>query len=451
MGETEPVFRQTDYYSTLDSVRFTDDLTASTIGQNVVSAAGTVMLGLLVGDTRPVLTQSQAFDSAYLLNVVAAGNDATGGFLELVRDGTIQVRFHEPALRDAEERYTVLNAFASALEQPRFILSGWPEINADHALRSELARAVQRIKDHRLLLNEVRDTAGPDVAGKMNGLLRLSRAVQEAGTPSLTTPAEPGTYRAAVIGLITYLRARRPDTEDLVRWLLERAAEPDDAGVDLDTRSGWRQLLRIYLGRHPAEVAQVASVERRCDYAMHHLIGTSLRWTGQEVDLQRPDDASESAGGFRDDDVPVNRLVHLSRDSDRAEWLTWDMVPGLWRQLQAADLSPAERLERLVQRHKDTVFEQRVGGGRVLTFATEASVLVPMLAGDAVQNYVAGNWTHAAGSAIAAITGLVTVVLASRGGRVTSELRAFLLSQEEARWEASISGGTASWQDEIGS
>lgn len=114
---SKQTFRRADYYSTLDSMRFNFSRHDRTdIQRNQISAAGTVMLGLLIGDTKPVLTQAQAIDNAYVLELLAAEDSSSSGFLDLVEERTIQVRFHDrPPLIDGPHRLTLVNAFASAL------------------------------------------------------------------------------------------------------------------------------------------------------------------------------------------------------------------------------------------------------------------------------------------------------------------------------------------------
>jgi hypothetical protein len=74
-----------------------------------------------------------------------------------------------------------------------------------------------------------------------------------------------------------------------------------------------------------------------------------------------------------------------------------------------------------------------------------------VLAADTVQNYVSDTWPGVVGAGVAALTGLITLVSMKPSRTHDLDIREALMTREEARWEASVSGGTASWQDEIGS
>jgi hypothetical protein len=451
-----PVFQQSDYYSTLDTVRFGTELKPKTVASNTVSAAGTVMLGLLVGNTKPVLTQTQAIDNSYLLNVLADQAESAA-FLTLVRDHVIQVKFHDsPPLLESPQRFTVLNAFASALERrEKFHLSAWPEINADYSLRSELVRCLQQTKSHDRMVTEVEDLAGVEVGRRFSGLMRLNRAVEKAGPPAQTTRLPKGSYCKSVVDLITTLLSQRADAADLILWLLKRAAAYGHAdggpgGVDLDTRTGWRELLKIYLNQHSREDKQVALVSRQLDLATHKIIGQSLDCTGKELDLPTPEDSDDLVSGLRGDDIPVDRLVALSKDKDRMNWLTWKTVSELLAELRDADLSPHERLNHLVERHTDAISAQRLDGW-LGALTANAPFLVTVVVGDTVQNYTSGTWGGITGAVAAAITGTVTILITQPfANPVSKQAREWFRQRAGAKWEASISGGTASWQDEIG-
>lgn len=450
------VFRQADFYSPLDTVRFNPEYAGAALAQNIVSAAGTTMLGLLIGDTKPVLTQAQAIDNAYLLDTLAAADENTQGFLNLVRSRTIQVRFHDrPPLLGAPERFTILNAFASALNrQQNFVLSGWPELNNNSTLRSELVRSIQHITRRDQLAREVETLAGPVVAKRFRGLIRLDRAVKAAGLPQQTVPLPPGSYRETVVDLLVTLRPKHPDADSLFDWLLRRAADAREAdsselrndAVDLDIRSGWLRLLDLHDEQHPAERKATDLVRRQLNHASSKIIAKSLLSTGRELDLASATDADDLSEGADGDDIPVHRLIHFSRDPHRMDWLTWANVAKIWQDLQETDLSPRERYDYLARLHGDSVFKQKIGEIPALTIAVSAVL------GDTIQNFLSGEWQGGAGAAaVAAITGTVVVLLVQReGSRMRARLREHVANEVDAKWEASISHGTASWQDEIG-
>ncbi|MET8122295.1 hypothetical protein [Micromonospora sp. NPDC005189] len=465
----QPVFRQADFYSTLDTTRFdVKSVSLAQLAQNTVNAAGTVMLGLLVGNTRPVLTQSQAFDNAYLLKLLSDNGEDALGFLNLVRRNVVQVRFHRPSLLEAPNRFTLTNAFASALmRNENFILSGWPEINADYPLRIELANCLTgRQATDPSLIRDVDGLVDPAVSSRIKGLLNFDKAIQGAGKPTLTVPTAQNRYRDLVVRLMYALRSRRMDADDLVQWLLSHvqkegsasaagAAETEatsQGGLDLNTRSAWTHLLDIYGKRHPEASEAVAHARSQVHFAHSKVLSESLLSTGGEVDIPTLDDALVAADGLQGDEVPVQKLIALSRDPSRNNWITWASLPALWEELR--DLpAPNDRLDVLLRRHKEQVFVSNLGGRKLTTIAVAGSLptAVVAMSGDSVQNLISGSSPGAITAILAAFTGAAVAIGAEwLISQSDSRLRPLLKERSDMRWESSVSEGTASWQDEIG-
>ncbi|MFG2106434.1 hypothetical protein [Micromonospora chersina] len=465
----QQVFPQADFYSTLDTARFNPKLVSpAQLAQNTVNATGTVMLGLLVGNTKPVLTQSQAFDNAYLLKLLSDNGEDALGFLRLVRNKVIQVRFHAPPLLDVANRFTLTNAFASALmRKENFILSGWPEINADYALRIELAKCLMgRHPADPSLIRDVDGLVDPAVSSRIKGLLNFDRSIQRAGEPTLTVPTVQNRYRDLVIQLMYALRSRRMDADDLVRWLLSHAEKEGSAsaagaaeteaaslgGLDLNARSGWVQLLDIYEKRRPDASEAVTHARSQVDFAHSKVLSESLLSTGGEVDTPTLDDALVAADGLQGDEIPVQKLIALSRDPARRDWITWASLPALWEELR--DLpAPSDRLEVLIRRHKEQVFVSNIEGRKLTTIAVAGSLPAAAVAvlGDSVQNFVSGSSSGVVTAILAAVTGAAVATGARRLiSQSNSHLRLLLKERSDIRWESSVSEGTASWQDEIG-
>jgi hypothetical protein len=124
--------------------------------------------------------------------------------------------------------------------------------------------------------------------------------------------------------------------------------------------------------------------------------------------------------------------------------MTWSEIPALWQKLQRSGADPADRLETLIKRHKDEIFVGRPAGGGLIEIG------IAIVAGSA-ENWLSGFVPGLHGAATAATAGQLTLVAASVAARRSNRMRDWLKGRSDARWEASVSAGTASWQDEIGS
>jgi hypothetical protein len=255
-----------------------------------------------------------------------------------------------------------------------------------------------------------------------------------------------------VLGLIRILGSQREDVQDICHWLRETAASAAPTGQgtslpNLDIRSGWQKLVDVYEERHPDEVEAVRLARRQIDYASNDIVGRSLGCTGMEVEVRDSQDAAELASDAGGDHIPVNRLVTLSRDPNRLDWLTWSKVPPILAEMRDGYRAPGERLEYLIDRHKDFISAQNVEGTRFVTMG--ASALSSML-GDATQSVVSTAAPGSKGALLSAAAGVLVAGL-SRGilGRRAKNLQDLLAGEAVDAWEASVSDGTASWQDEI--
>lgn len=444
-------FNQADFYSPLDTVRFRQEYAGPELAQNLVSAAGTVMLGLLIGGTRPILTQAQAFDSAYLLNVLSLADGNSSGLLQLIRHGFIGVKFHDnPPLLPPEPRLTLLNAFATALNRQKkgFLLSGWPEINDDASARSDLVRAIKRVKTETELLNEVEDIAGATVAARFAGLLRFSEAIADSGPPAMTTRPPDGTYRNSATELVRTIMIRYPDSTPMIRWLLKQAQEDrirEKQGLDsdLDVRSGWLALVDDYAGQGPTDFITKKLIRRHLDYASSTVIAQSLQSTGKEVQTAS-EDAELVSAGTTVTDIPVHRLVAFSRDPARLNWLNWASVADILGELGEAKLAPDARYRVLIDRHTDSIFQTEAGGLPAITVAISEAL------GRRLQDDLRPVLPGTGGRAATTLVGQVVVVLAKKAGdTLHREMHRRAKDDVLTRWDATLSDGTASWQDEI--
>ena len=86
--------------------------------------------GLLVGNTRPVLSEAQIFDNTLVIDTVAAFDREAEAFLGLIRGGHLQASILSATNLEesASQRATLMDAFIAALQRPNFVFSAWPEL-----------------------------------------------------------------------------------------------------------------------------------------------------------------------------------------------------------------------------------------------------------------------------------------------------------------------------------
>src|SRR6202040_3810136 len=100
----------------------------------------------------------QSFDNQLILTLISAEGERADrddrlGFLRLVSTGFIQIGLMEngPAADPPDgERYTLMNMFRTSLANRSFLLSGWPELNDNPGLRSEVLDCLNRTLGERM-------------------------------------------------------------------------------------------------------------------------------------------------------------------------------------------------------------------------------------------------------------------------------------------------------------
>jgi len=108
------------YYDVMDTVRTSIRLEPiNGLEEPLRIGAGHLILSLLCGK-RPVISQTQAFDSTLVLGAASPQHPASASFRGLVKNGFIRIHlFNQPS---------VVDAFAASLRKPNFLYSAWPEI-----------------------------------------------------------------------------------------------------------------------------------------------------------------------------------------------------------------------------------------------------------------------------------------------------------------------------------
>src|SRR5438094_10117650 len=90
------------FYSVLDSVNFNPLRPHTNLERVRISAAGSLMLGILIGNIRPVMTDAQIFDNTLVIDTIAAFDREAEAFLGVIREGRLQARLLQTADLEAD-------------------------------------------------------------------------------------------------------------------------------------------------------------------------------------------------------------------------------------------------------------------------------------------------------------------------------------------------------------
>ena len=357
--------QRTNYYGLLDSVRFAPHLPADVRARREVAATGAVMIDVLAGGAVPVLSQTQAFDSAVLLNVLEGHGDDTLALLRLVERSRLQVRVVErPRIEHlaGPAPESLLNAFALAVQRPGFMLSGWPELT-DAALR-------RHVLDVTIAGADVDELGSERLAARLEGLRLLDAALTRSEAAEKVRAAPGGNLFEQVLGVLDSYEQEEPAHAEAVRWLRARALsvrarrESDPgAGPDLGGRSGWYVLLDELSGED--ELAPAGSALRSVvDEAYNGVIAVSLGVTGS-LRTCTTQSVAKSLADLEVDAATGALAVDLAVDPRHQSWLTWTKVGELSDTLTAFDPPRRVRyLEDLHIRNLDLTEDQQDTGGR---------------------------------------------------------------------------------------
>lgn len=121
--------RKLIYHDLLDTVRTSSlNKDKKKVAKARFMGAANLMLSVLIGET-PVISQTHAFDSSIILTTIESLED-TSAFRSLLRRGFIRVKlFHQENLK---------NAFKKKLKDPKFVFSGWPELEKGEVERKAI-------------------------------------------------------------------------------------------------------------------------------------------------------------------------------------------------------------------------------------------------------------------------------------------------------------------------
>ncbi|MGH3546464.1 MAG: hypothetical protein ACRDPW_11165 [Mycobacteriales bacterium] len=267
------------YYSALDTVYFAHGTPAEVYAARAVSATGILMLDMLVGGATPLLSQTQAFDNALLLEQLSTPSPDSRALLRLVRNNRIHVRILDTTgLRertDHAERFTLRNAFCSALTQPEFHLSAWPELR-DQQLRAHVLRCL----DHAPA--DIGKLPEQDLAARLEGLIELDLSLRQSSAIERTPPvAGPDLSNRIRTGLMA-LAIGNPTTLGVTEALM---TDPRlDVSASGNRRSAWYTLLTEMTAGGLEDDSDLAYIERDVrgivDGAYNSVVADSLGATG---------------------------------------------------------------------------------------------------------------------------------------------------------------------------
>ncbi|GAA2583537.1 hypothetical protein GCM10010435_71630 [Winogradskya consettensis] len=421
------------YFGALDPVGFAP--AATQVDRRIVEAAGVLMIHMLAGGVTPVLSPAQAFDGPLVLGAVQRYDDETLAVLGLLRRGAIQVRIVDnPLLRDTADpadRFSLLNAFGSALLRDDFEFSSWPELHEHPELRRELA--VQLARD----VPGVDGIADGPLRQRLAALVEIDRALRDAGLPMRVT-APPGDGLAARVraGLETL-----PE-DPVVGELLTRVRSDPSS---LRTRSQWRSLIRT-LEAGPEAVAKLNGL---VNISYNGLVRATLGAEGLNTDA--PDYETAILAAKNGMGLALSaKTAELVDDRALSGWLTWQEVRRLRDELLEITSSDG-RIRYLISRHAEHTLEiaRATNTGTSMWAHVKAAPLniggsllgggVGVLTGDPALVLAGAG----AGAALASVANYLTDVFREREAVRHAAARAGELSD---RWSPSLVSDTMDYR-----
>jgi hypothetical protein len=437
------------YYDDLDTTRFANAVSDSERKARDVTSMGMLMAGLLVGDVAPVFSYAQAHDCQPLLALVSPERGAADGadrlaFLQLVRAGFVRVGF-TPGSVDGGD-YSLLNVLRKSLANPGFVLSGWPEVNADPELRAEIVGQLDRSPEA-ALSGDVPD----GVAARVEGLRAFDRNLRQSPTGvQLVSPAGGAPLDARVREMLppAELTGAEPVVGEAVLGeaaaaVIERALAD---GTNLASRSGWYRQIDWHLAN--ADPAGFEMLRQLVDLNYSAMVSETLSGDGLSLSVESDVVAGTAAHELTPGETPGARWAELSTTPASQEWLRWSDVPALLAELTV--LTPRERLRELEQRRGLWIAEYEA----TRSWGGSLRIALPSALGVAISGFgtsvVTGAAPHQAAGA-AALTGVATLVAG------TPAVKAFqqrLISHREERLRArdersAIRTGAASWLERM--
>ncbi|MDP9418098.1 MAG: hypothetical protein M3P48_09790 [Actinomycetota bacterium] len=433
----------THYHGLLDTVGFGATVDATVRAERAAAATGALMLDILLTGATPVLSQTQAFDNALLLDQVAQTTQESRALLRLFGSGYIRVRiFDSPSLLvpETEERFSLVNAFRSALAEPGFLFSAWPQL-AEPDLR---AHVFERLCSNRSSLSGIDDDS---LVARLEGLRELDSQLRASNLVERALPSiGPSLSTRVAAGLAALAHDDMFGLEQALAWLNDRTR--DGEANTLDRRGTWYNLISRLSKQRPELSEATQAVTDVVDAAYNAIVAESLGVTGWLTSTETADVAAAIAS-VTDDSSTGGLAVELLQDPRRSEWLTWSRVEQLLPDLQ--HMSPQRRLDHLAIEHSEYVGREAVG--RQAKLMLRLAIPMQAAAGSAT---VAGSVIGAAMGGVPGaglgglLTAAVTFLAVPVARRAEERAQAALERKQakewlaEARQRATVATGTAS-------
>ncbi|MFP5370586.1 MAG: hypothetical protein ACLGI3_07530, partial [Actinomycetes bacterium] len=236
------------YYAALDSVRFDGRCApVDRLDRRRTTATASLMLDMLLERVVPVLSENQALDNAYLLDVLGRRDADSQGLLALVRQGRLRVALLPRGGDAVDEPGTLLGAVLHRLDGP-FHFSAWPELT-DPAAREELAEALRRRSAGRL---------SGELARRAEALLDLDASLRASRSRDVAEPAEASALTTALHHQLLHLGERAPARlREHAPHVARRMSDARPRGRVAATRTEWYEAVEAYAdeqglaGTHP--------------------------------------------------------------------------------------------------------------------------------------------------------------------------------------------------------
>jgi hypothetical protein len=365
-------------------------------------------------------------------------------FLRLARAGFVRVGLMEngPAA-DAPggERYTLMNMFRTSLADPKFVLSGWPELNENRDLRREVLACLNHAGAWRMS-----DEVPAKVAARIEALRDFDRNLRASpqGIRIVRQAEKPLGVR--VTSMLQIVDANGDAVRQAAKRVTERARRDN---TSLNSRSNWYRLIELESKYSDAvQYSALMALRDIVDINYNAMVNESLNDEGMSLSAEYAEAADTAAHEFTPGQFPGKRWADLSHAEGTGNWLRWAEMPQLLAELEV--LSPDARLRELETRHAEwiTSYEARRSWGVSIRTA------LPAAAGTVVTSFATSVMTgampgQAAGAA--ALTGAATLVAGTPTIRAWKERNSARLENRSISNDErhAIRTGAAGWLERI--
>jgi hypothetical protein len=446
-GENRPV--RTVFYDDLDTVRFSNDVIGKARKARDLTAMGNVMMGMVAGRIAAMLSQAQSYDNQLLLTLTSpegsrADRDDMRAFLQLARTGFVQVTLMEngPAADPPDgERYTLMNMFRTSLTNPKFVLSGWPELNSNLDLRNEIRSCLDRAPYGR-----ISDEIPAGIAARIEGLREFDWSLRRSpqGIRIVHQADKPLGYRINnMLRIMSSGDAARHAAGEVFKQAIPEK-------MNLNSRSSWYILIdRVSRDSDSTQDSAFRVLRDIVDLSYNAMISESLSNDGMSLSAGHEEAADTAARQFTPGQTPGKRWADLSpAQGSKGNWLRWSDIPDLLADLEM--LSPNGRLTELRARQSEwsAGYETRHAWGVSIRIALP-DAMGAAISGLATSLITSATPGQAAG--VAVLTGTATIVARTPAVRALKErnitgVEERLISRDERR---AIRTGAAGWLERI--